>query len=402
MLPEGDRDRGSRRDDLAALRIERDAPPRARPRWAGPALGAGLAVLFALAAWLAYRLTLGAAPAVAVAYATRSGAAGAEPATALTGSGYVVTGDRYISLGVRVPGRVVEYLVEEGQQVRAGDALVRLDDRSYAAALQEARAAYRVAQANVELRRKELARLRELHERDFASQAELDVKTNELRVSEAELERLAARMEQLEIDLAETIVRAPASGVILEKLKEVGEMAVPGGFAGSGEVIRMANLEELRAEIDVNEMDLSRVHLGQAAQIVPDAYPQRRYRARVVKIYPQINRQKGTLRVEVRIESPDDVLRPDMSVRIEFLADAPVQAPSESVVLAPRDALRSDAGGSYVWTVVEGRARRQPVELDGRTQGERAVIRSGLSGGEALVVGDARGLADGERVEIAR
>ena len=95
------------------------------------------------------------------------------------------------------------------------------------------------------------------------------------------------------------MLRAPTDGVILAKLKEVGEIAVPGGFAGSGDLIRMANLDDLRAEVDVNEADLARVRLGQPAEVVPDAFQDRRYAAEVVKLYPQVNRQKGTLKVEV-------------------------------------------------------------------------------------------------------
>src|SRR5204862_246577 len=82
--------------------------------------------------------------------------------------------------------------------------------------------------------------------------------------------------------------RAPRRGVILAKLKEVGEIAVPGGFAGSGDLIRMANLHDLRGQVDVTESELAKVHMGQRAELVPDAYPDRRYRAHVVKLYPQV------------------------------------------------------------------------------------------------------------------
>ena len=75
------------------------------------------------------------------------------------------------------------------------------------------------------------------------------------------------------------MLRAPTNGVVLEKFKEVGEIAVPGGFAGSGELIRLANMDELRAELDVNESDLSKIEIGQPAEVVPDAYTDRRYRA---------------------------------------------------------------------------------------------------------------------------
>ena len=171
------------------------------------------------------------------------------------------------------------------------------------------------------------------------------MKQNQLRVAQAEIERLVARIAQLEIDLEDTVLRAPANGVVLEKFKEVGEIAVPGGFAGSGELIRLANMDELRAEIDVNESDLSKIEIGQPAEVVPDAYIDRRYRASVVKLYPQINRQKGTLKVEVKILEPDEKLRPDMSVRITFQREAQV---------GPRRRGRR-AGAA------RGRARRQPA-----------------------------------------
>jgi len=162
----------------------------------------------------------------------------------------------------------------------------------------------------------------------------------------------------------------------------------------------MANLDDLRAELDVNEADLARVHLGQPARIVPDAYPDRRYEASVVKLYPQINRQKGTLRVEVKILEPDVWLRPDMSVRVTFLSQRPATEDGEKTsVLAPRVAVRRDDGEDYAWVVSEGRVRRQPLEIAGPAGADQVIVASGLAGGEALVVGEAAGLVDGQAVE---
>jgi RND family efflux transporter MFP subunit len=177
-------------------------------------------------------------------------------------------------------------------------------------------------------------------------------------------------------------------------------MAVPGGFAGSGDLIRMANLDDLRAEVDVNEADLARVRLGQPAEVVPDAFSDRRYAADVVKLYPQVNRQKGTLKVEVKIREPDDILRPDMSVRIHFLAEAQPAAAGTPLVLAPRAALRQENGAAFAWVVTSGKLRRQALKT-GQEMGERVVIAEGLLGGEALVVGDAQDLREGRAVEIA-
>jgi HlyD family secretion protein len=406
-MAEAERSRAGR-EDLASLRIDRGAQPsRRRPGWLGWLLAAALVLAFGAASLAAYRLTLGRVASVRVAFAELSGAGAVPAGELLTGSGYVVTGDRYISLGVRVPSRIERYLVEEGQQVKAGDPLVQLDPRQYQAALDSAQADLLHARADVELRRKEGVRARELERRSVASQADLDVAENRLRVADAEVARLEANVARLKVDLEDTVVRAPTSGVILEKMKEVGEIAVPGGFAGSGDLIRMANLEDMRAEVDVNEADLARVRLGQPARVTPDAYPERHYDARVVKMYPQINRQKGTLKIEVKIQQPDAWLKPDMSVRIAFLADSepPPEgaAPGEQrqLVLAPRETLRSEGGASFVWVVTDGRLRRQTVELGG-SSGDQVVVTKGLAGGEALVLGEAKDLREGERAEMQK
>lgn len=396
-------ERRATREDLAALRIDRDAVRlKPKPRWRGWLLTAALVAAFVFASLAAYRMTLGKVVAVRVAHAEQSASGGAAPsAMVLTGSGYVVTGERYISLGVRVPSRIERYLVEEGEKVAAGQVLVQLDARQYEAALAQAQASLVRARADVELQRREVARSRALFERNVQSRADLDLKENRLAVATAEVAQLLAAVQRAEVDLEDTVIRAPTAGVILEKFKEVGEIAVPGGFEGSGELIRMANLDDMRAELDVNEGDLSRIHMDQPAEVKPDAYPDKSYAARVVKLYPQINRQKGTLKVEVGIEHPDEWLRPDMSVRVSFLAAAkPAEPGAEaSLVLAPREAVRSDANGSFVWVVTGGALRRQAVETAGE-RGGQVVIAKGLAGGEALVLGEDADLAEGRKVEV--
>jgi RND family efflux transporter MFP subunit len=392
------------REELSRLRIDRDTVAlRDAPPWRRYALVGGLVVVFVLVAFLGWRLTLGRTTPVHVAYADRTAPGAAAAGAVLTGSGYVVTGERYVSLGVRVPSRIERYLVEEGQRVETGQILVQLDPRSYEAARAQARASLVRARADLELRRKELGRAQELVERGVKSQADLDVAENQLKVADSQVALLAAAVDKAEVDLEDTVIRAPTPGIILEKFKEVGEIAVPGGFAGSGELIRMANLEDLRAEVDVNESDLSRVKMDQPAEVQPDAYPDKHYPARVVKLYPQINRQKGTLKVEVRIENADEWLRPDMSVRITFLQElAPTPEGGEAAqVLAPKEAVRTEGGAQFAWVVTDGRLRRQPVETAGE-RGGNLIVSKGLAGGEALVLGPGEGLKEGLRVEVQK
>src|SRR5258706_7796431 len=205
-----------RRDDLAALRIDRSAtaPKQKRPRWWAAAWVGGASALFLLLAALAWKATLGRVAEVSVAYAQMSGSGGAAPAaaTVLTGTGYVVTGDRYISLGVRVPGRIEAYLVEEGQRVEKGQPLVKLDARPFRAALAEARAGLAEARAQASLAEKELARQEQLRARDVASQAAYDVKRTHLDVAPATPARLAPKVSQLRPDPAAPGGPAPTPG----------------------------------------------------------------------------------------------------------------------------------------------------------------------------------------------
>ena len=135
--------------------------------------------------------------------------------------------------------------------------------------------------------------------------------------------------------------------------------------------------------------------------MTPDAYPDARYAARVVKMYPQVDKQKGTLKVEVRVLEPDARLLPDMSARVTFLADAPTDGKAAArAVLVPAAAVQRDAGGNnYVWVFDAGRARRVVVDTAGDVDG-RVRIASGLAGGERVIVGTPP-TRDGQRVRVA-
>lgn len=400
MAPAADRD-VQLREDLESLRIERGAPPApsARPwkrlRWLVLVALGGAGLLAAGRFWTARPVEVR----IALAQPAPPGNHFLMPV--LSGSGYVVTGERYISIGVRVPGRIDRYFVEEGQSVRAGDALVQLDDRDYRAAVARAEAALGVAEANRALAEAELARGRKLRTQRVISQQELEVFETRAAVARASEMQAQAELSQAKVNLEYTTLRAPSDGVVLAKLKEVGEIAVPGGFAGSGDLIRLANLSDLRAEVDVNESDLSRVRMGQPAHVIPDAYPDLRYEAEVVKMYPQVDRQKGTLKVEVRIRNPDGRLLPDMSVRVSFLQPLAGEQAPQPAVLLPAAGIRHDgAEQTFVWKVENGRVRRVPVTVVGQI-GERVLASGNLSAEASVVVSHDRELHDGVAVEVA-
>jgi RND family efflux transporter MFP subunit len=387
------------RKHLEALRLERRPAPGPAP--AGRrrlVVGVVVAVVAALIAWRALAPRPIAVQVATVAAPAPSGASDGVPV--LSGAGYVVSAERYISIGVRVAGRIDRYLVEEGDRVNRGDALVELDGREYRAALRRAEANLRLARANATLKDKQLARARALAGDGVVSREDLDIRATEADIAHAQVGQAEAELHQATVAFEYTTLRAPASGVILAKLKEVGEIAVPGGFSGSGDLIRMANLEELRGQVDVTESELGKIEIGQHADVVPDAHPDRRYRASVVKLYPQVDRQKGTLRVEVRIEEADDRLWPDMSARITFYDPLPPGPDGAAALLVPRAAVHDEGAGHFVWRLDDDRVRRVPIGL-GKDFGDQVQVTKGIAGGERIVVGDATALSDGARVSPA-
>jgi HlyD family secretion protein len=383
--------------NLSALRLERDDAPARPRRWLRWLVTAVL--LLAVAGVVGRRIATGRVPRVEVAPVTLTPSGARDGVPVLSGAGYVVSADRYISIGVRVAGRIDRYLVEEGSRVSAGDPLVQLDAREYRATVERTAANVRLAEAEAVLAKQKLERAEKLFRSGVMSKEELDIRRAEGDTAAARVGTAKADLDAARVALEYTTLRAPRSGVILAKFKEVGEIAVPGGFSGSGDLIRMANLEDLRGQVDVTEAELAKIRMGQRAEVVPDAYPDKHYAAHVVKLYPQVDKQKGTLRVEVQIEKLDENLWPDMSARITFLE--PLQGtPGAPAVLVPRSAVRQGPRGTYAWVLQDGRVRRTPITT-GPEFADQVQVTTGLGGGERVVVGDAPGLEDGQPVREA-
>jgi RND family efflux transporter MFP subunit len=384
------------REKLGTLRLERAPvrPQRGPRRWVVAAVAAAIV----LTLLLGYRLLAPGPVPVEVARASVPDSGTPDAVAVVSGAGYVVSADRYVAIGVRVAGRIDRYFVVEGDRVEPGQPLVQLDPRDYEAAVQRAEAALAVARATAALKAQQFTRARKLSGSGVISREELDLRVAEANASAATVQQAEAELASARVSLDYTTLRAPRRGVILAKFKEVGEIAVPGGFSGSGDLIRMANLEDLRGQVDITESDLAKVHLGQRAAVIPDAYPDKHYEAVVAKLYPQVDRQKGTLRVEVRIEEPDDALWPDMSIRITFL-EALEPTPGRTPVLVPRRAVQGAGAEPFAWVVVGEHVRRTPLTL-GRDFGDQVQVTSGLAGNETVVVSERGALRDGQAVAV--
>jgi HlyD family secretion protein len=385
--------------ELESLRIARTEKP-ARRRRLLPALIV-LVVLGALgiAGYEVYLNTLGRPPEVQTAIVAVRQAG--QPGVILTGSGYVVTEHKYIVIGTKILGQIVAEPIQEGQHVKVGDLLARIDDRDYEAQLNQAIADRDLAKANVDLTYAQLTRMGTLFRNGVSSRDQLDVARNAYEVAQAALKRAVAAIDFAKFNVSQCVIRSPINGIVLKKYREVGDTINYGGDiqAGGGttDIVQLADTEDMRAEVDINESDISKVQMGGPATVIPDAYPDKSFDAKVVKIYPAADRQKGTVKVEVHIEHPDlAIIKPEMSAKITFVAHGPAKA-QQPLVLVPKKAVIGSGATAAVWVVRDGIATKVPIAL-GREFQDGIEVKHGLDGGEMVIVVPPPKLKSGETV----
>src|SRR5690242_5937194 len=206
--------------ELESLRIAR-AEPRRRGPWLPIAIAVVVLAIVAGVAYQVYLRTLGRPPEVQTAVVSVRHAG--NPGVMLTGSGYVVTSHKYITIGTKILGQIIKEPIEEGKLVKKGDLLARIDDLDYRAQLQQATADHNLAEANVKLKYAQAQRLRTLHQEGVASQDELDVANNALAVAESALERSSAAIAYAQYFVDQCTIRSPINGVVLKKYREVGD-----------------------------------------------------------------------------------------------------------------------------------------------------------------------------------
>ena len=356
------------------------------------------------------------APTVEVAIARAAPSSGS--ATVLNASGYVEP-RRKSTVSSKITGKVTEVLVDEGMIVEAGQVLARLDDSDARRRYEAIRAEREVARAAIEEMEVSLAdaertlrRTQELHDDGVASIQDLDTNTAavdalraRLRVAGSSLAAAEAQVAVSAQDLENYTIRAPFAGIAVSKDAQPGEMVSPvsagGGFTRTG-ISTIVDMESLEIEVDVNESHIAKVHPGQPADAVLDAYPDWHLPATVRTVIPTADRQKATVKVRLTFDQLDPKILPDMGVKVAFretIADDQNAPQPQSLI--PQPAVRERDGQSFVFVVAGEILDRRAVSI-GRTTGTEVEIMAGVTAGETVVVGGPEDLGDGAKVSIRK
>ncbi len=344
-----------------------------------------------------------------------------------------------VKIAARVSGKIIALDVEEGDSVKAGQVLVRLERDQYVASLEKSKSALLEARANLTLAESGLRRTQELYQRNLASRADLDEAQAKYDQALSRLQQAEASVKEAEDALRKTVLVSPINGVVIKKNKEVGEVALGSQFQ-EDVILVVADLKTMEARVEVNENDIINVNPGDTAMVEIDAFPDSLFPGVVTEISNSAKTTgAGTMEevtnFEVRIRLfnrlPD--FRPGMSAMAEIATETHknvLNVPIQSVTVRERQEVmpelskkelqqaqqkakkrskktkkykREDDLVEVVFVVEDGVAHIRPVKL-GISDDNYYEVLSGLKEGEEVVTGPFRVLTkvlkDGDRVKV--
>lgn len=275
----------------------------------------------------------------------------------------------------KVTGEVTELLAEEGDAVKAGQVLARLDGDRLRLEVQRQR-------ANVQRLEQEYQRNLELHDKGLVSAGMFEGMKFEL-----EAMRAALRLAQLELGYTE--IRAPFAGVVSGRHIKRGTTVTV-----NQELFTITDMDPLLVYLHVPEREFNKLTPGQPAAITADALPGTLFPATIARISPVIDPATGTFKTTIEVNDDSGRLKPGMFVRVGVVYDRRVDT-----LLVPRAAILDSDTESAVFVVEDNVARRRDVQL-GYANGPEVEITSGLSGDEQVVVVGQNSLKDGGTVAV--
>jgi HlyD family secretion protein len=398
--------------DLSKLKLDRSIAPirnRRRRRWLW--WGALALIVGAGGAWYALQPKVRAVQTTPIVTSYPS-----QQFVVLNATGYVVA-QRKAAISSKATGRLEWLGVAEGSRVKAGDIIARIDARDVVAQGEGAQANVKAAKAALEQALAEerdalaqLKRSQDLLARGFVSAAAVDAAKARAEKATAGVANARAtigvteassRNAQVSVDY--TVIRAPFDGVILSKSANVGDLVTPFSNAADskGAVVSMADMSTLEVEADVAESSLSKIAVGQPAEILLDALPDSRFRGRISRIVPTVDRAKATVMTKVKFDVIDPRILPEMSAKVSFLSQDVTDEQQRPMVAVATDAVVQRDGRAVVFVIKDGVATAVPVTT-GRKVGDLTGIAGDVKSGDKVVQKPAENLASGALVKVAK
>lgn len=310
------------------------------------------------------------------------------PSLTFTGS---LEGQVSATVSAKISGLIEEVFVQEGQQVKVGDPLVRLGTVELANAARQAGDAVNKAQANYELALNDFNRYQTLYEKGATSEQQLDNARAKLKTAQADLSSATANQSSSEQQYSYGVISSPVDGLIANKTATVGQVVSP-GLA----LMTVQDINQVYAVVNVEQKELGRVKIGQKANVTIDAYPGKVFSGVVDIMNPEAGSASRMFRVKIKIDNASGELKPGMFAKVQLTTGN-----NYKVITVPQAAVLQKQGINYVFVLESGKAIRHQVEI-GEISENTIIIKSGLQPGEQVIINSVNRLNDGDAVKVTQ
>ncbi|MFM8467817.1 MAG: efflux RND transporter periplasmic adaptor subunit [Oxalobacteraceae bacterium] len=293
----------------------------------------------------------------------------------------------------RVAADVREVLVREGEAVKSGQIIVKMDATEYLARVEQARGNLNAARAQLDIATKNRDNNRALVDKGFISRNAFENYASQYAAAEATVEAAKAALDVVQKSLNDTVIRAPISGLIAMRYVQPGEKV-----SADHKLLDIVDLRKMELEAAVPTSDIASVALHQRVMLRVEGLGQQ-FEGKVVRINPATQAGSRSVLVYVRVDNPQGSLRAGMFAEAQL-----VLASRPGVLALPQNAVRKDGNGAYVYVIDGERLARKPVVtgMNGRSGSEfMTEIQSGLDFGTTIIATDMGSLQPGSLARIA-
>jgi membrane fusion protein, multidrug efflux system len=316
-----------------------------------------------------------------------------------------IESEHVVAVRPQVSGLLTQVLVKEGDRVKAGQVMFRIDTRQFDASVNQAKAAVARDMANLELARSNEKRLKPLLDRDFITRAEYDTVVANVAALQAQVEANRAQLEQTQVQLDYTFIRATIDGRLGALSVRAGNLVSASTSSASVPLVTINRTNPVLVTFNVPQEVLSVVRKFQQSgelviQVMREQGSEVMAEGKLVFIDNTVNAQTGTIVMKAQLKNDKELLWPGQFVAVRMVLTTEPEA-----IVVPEAAVQPGQQGSFVYLFQPGegdapaRARVQPIRID-RQVGERVVIAGGLKGGETVITEVPPGLGPGAPVRL--
>ena len=288
-----------------------------------------------------------------------------------------------------VAGKIAAIHVEEGDRVQKGQLLAELDTRAIRLQLDQARAGVAVAEANYNDAKRNMDRMDRLSQENAVSEQQAEKINLAFEAAEAQLQQAKASLNLANHQLEVSLMKAPINGIIAARSAEVGDMINP--MMGGTGVLTLVDFSRVKIEIDVSHQDIIRITKGQPALLKVSAFPDEIFNGQVSVVNLAADSLTKKFRVEVEINNPDLILRPNTFGEVMFEVEI-----HENVIAVPQIAVIDN---KFVFVANGDKAVKREVVL-GIQNAEMVEIVSGLAEGDLVIIEGNYSMDEGTEIEI--